>query len=148
MLKINLKQDRKKGHKRYLWVPIYLLYAHPKKVYNSIFSFPLFFSNMYISFVASITVNSIQDVYPFCKHYLYNTILCNTSKKSKDFLQQILITVTYSVNVTDGTVGEIIVNDQINSNKVHSSSHQLRTDQYPCLPWAEIFDSIISLQLN
>lgn len=121
----------------------------PKKtVYNSISSFPLFFSNMYISFVTSITLNSIQHVYPFCKNSLYDTKLCNTSKKSKDFLQQILITVTYSVNVTDGTVGEIIVNDQINSNKVHSSSHQLRTDQYPCLPWAEIFDSIISLQLN
>lgn len=147
MLKINLKQDRKKGHKRYLWVPIYLLYAHPKNSiqFNFFLSFTFF---QYVSFVASITLNSIQDVYPFCKHSLYNTILCNMSKKSHDFLQQISIRVTYSVNVTDGTVGEIIINDQINSNEVHSSSHQLRTDQYPCLPWAEIFDSIISLQLN
>lgn len=119
----------------------------PKKriQFNFFLSFTFF---QYVSFVASITLNSIQDVYPFCKHSLYNTILCNMSKKSHDFLQQISIWVTYSVNVTDGTVREIIVNDQIHSNKVHSSSHQLRTDQYPCLPWAEIFDSIISLQLN
>lgn len=128
MLKINLKQDRKKvikGIYEYLFI---CCMTTQKTVYNSISSFPLFFSNMYISFVTSITLNSIQHVYPFCKNSLYDTILCNMSKKSQDFLQQISIRVTYSVNVTDGTVGEIIVNDQIHSNKVHSSSHQLRTD--------------------
>lgn len=74
---------------------------------------------------------------------------CVTHQRSHMiFCKQILIRVTYSVNVTDGAVGEIIVDDQINSNKVHSSSHQLCTDQYPSLPWAEIFDSIISLQIK
>ena len=53
---------------------------------------------------------------------------------------------TYSVNIANGTVWEIIVNDEINSLEINTSAHQLCTYQDPDLSRPKTLYHIISLQ--
>lgn len=57
-------------------------------------------------------------------------------------------TQTNSVDVANGRRGEIIVNNEIDSLKVDTATHQLSTDENPNLTRAETFNNIVALKLS
>lgn len=54
--------------------------------------------------------------------------------------------VTYSMDVTDSTVWKVIVDDEVNSLEVYTTSHQLCTNQDPYLSCSETLDHIVTLK--
>lgn len=53
---------------------------------------------------------------------------------------------TNAVDVADGTVGKVIVNDQADALEINTTPHQLCTYEYPDLALAETAHSIVTLQ--
>lgn len=53
---------------------------------------------------------------------------------------------TNAVNVADGTVGKVIVNDQADALEVNTTPHQLCTYEHPDLALAETAYSVVTLQ--
>ena len=49
------------------------------------------------------------------------------------------------MDVADGTIGEVVVDNKVHSFKVDASPHQLRTDENPDLPQPETCYDIVSL---
>ena len=50
------------------------------------------------------------------------------------------------MNVADGTVRKIIINDKVNSLEINTTPHQLCTYKNPDLSWSKTLYHIISLQ--
>ena len=54
--------------------------------------------------------------------------------------------VTYSVDVADSTVGEVVVDDKVYTFEIHSSSHEVCTNEHPDLATAESCDHVVTLK--
>lgn len=57
-------------------------------------------------------------------------------------------TQTNSVNVANGRRRKVIVDNQVNSLKIDTSTHQLSTNENPNLTRAETFNNIVTLKLS
>ncbi len=50
--------------------------------------------------------------------------------------------------VADCAVGEVVVDDEVNSLEVHAATHQLRTDKNPDPTQAETLHNIVTLEMH
>jgi hypothetical protein len=53
-----------------------------------------------------------------------------------------------SVNIADDALGEIVIDDQIDSFEINASSHEIRANQHPCDTLPKISNDFVALALR
>ena len=52
---------------------------------------------------------------------------------------------TYAMDVADGTVWEVVIDDEVDALEVHATSHEVGTDEHPDLAAAECCHHFVTL---